>query len=78
MNAFRTNVNIPKVRMFTGKVSNNTSGLIVRFITPMTKAAINAVMKPLIWTPGIKKPTNIIKIDNMIQFKMSPNIIKIS
>jgi hypothetical protein len=40
--AFITNINRPRVKMFTGKVSRIKIGLIKEFIRPRIKAAINA------------------------------------
>lgn len=52
-NAFITNVNRPKVRMFIGKVIINNKGFNDILITPKNKATHKALQNPPILTPGI-------------------------
>lgn len=52
MSALMTKVNRPKVRRFKGRVRKRTKGLMVRLMSPRTKATPKELQNELTWTQG--------------------------
>ena len=50
--ALITNVNNPKVKIFTGRVRISKTGFITEFTNPKTKAVIKAAYQPDTSIPG--------------------------
>ncbi len=69
MSALTTKVNSPSVRIFNGKVINNTRGRISALISPRTMAITRAVKKLLTVTPGRIYAATKITIADMSQLR---------